>query len=168
VVQPQLLDMMIPKECGAVPMDAATRNSGFQASPPESDRAIIPRPDLLPRPARRGGGQRGRLELEGVALSFGGVHAIEDLDLEIRAGQVHGLIGPNGSGKTTTLNVICGYYGQQRRAVRHGVARVQPPGARVRIARTFQTPRIVRSASVLENVKIGATIDGQGTFLETL
>ena len=41
---------------------------------------------------------------------FGGVRAIDGLDLEIRPGQVHGLIGPNGSGKTTTLNVICGYY----------------------------------------------------------
>jgi energy-coupling factor transporter ATP-binding protein EcfA2 len=64
---------------------------------------MIPRPDLLARllgaPANAGA-----LTLEQVALSFGGVHAIDDLDLEIRPGQVHGLIGPNGSGKTTTLN----------------------------------------------------------------
>ena len=52
----------------------------------------------------------GALTLEQVALSFGGVRAIDGLDLEIRSGQVHGLIGPNGSGKTTTLNVISGYY----------------------------------------------------------
>jgi energy-coupling factor transporter ATP-binding protein EcfA2 len=87
------------------------------AAPLESDRAIIPRPDLLARllgaPANAGA-----LTLEQVALSFGGVHAIDDLDLEIRPGQVHGLIGPNGSGKTTTLNVISGYYAQQRGAVR--------------------------------------------------
>jgi ABC-type branched-subunit amino acid transport system ATPase component/ABC-type branched-subunit amino acid transport system permease subunit len=147
--------------------------------PLESHRAIIPRPDLLPRllgapaaGALSGTSSAGSLTLERVALSFGGVHAIEDLDLEIQAGQVHGLIGPNGSGKTTTLNVISGYYAQQHGAVRlNGTALSRfnrPERARMRIARTFQTPRIVGSASVLENVMIGGTIDGQGTFVESL
>jgi branched-chain amino acid transport system ATP-binding protein/branched-chain amino acid transport system permease protein len=139
--------------------------------PLESDRAIIPRPDLLARlfgaPANAG-----PLTLEQVALSFGGVHAIEDLDLEIRPGQVHGLIGPNGSGKTTTLNVISGYYAQQRGAVRLNGAALpvfdRHQRAQMRIARTFQTPRIVGSASVLQNVMIGGTIDGEGTFVESL
>jgi branched-chain amino acid transport system permease protein len=172
--------------------------------PLESDRAIIPRPDLLPRllgaPAagafsgkvdfrfsaenattQEAGApaaseapatSAGALTLQGVALSFGGVHAIADLDLEIRPGQVHGLIGPNGSGKTTTLNVISGYYAQQRGTVRlNGTALPvfdRPQRARMRIARTFQTPRIVGSASVLDNVMIGGTIDGEGTFAESL
>ena len=139
--------------------------------PLESDRAIIPRPDLLARllgaPANAGA-----LTLEQVALSFGGVHAIEDLDLEIRPGQVHGLIGPNGSGKTTTLNIISGYYAQQRGAVRLNGAALpvfdRHQRAQMRIARTFQTPRIVGSASVLQNVMIGGTIDGEGTFVESL
>jgi ABC-type branched-subunit amino acid transport system ATPase component/ABC-type branched-subunit amino acid transport system permease subunit len=139
--------------------------------PLESDRAIIPRPDLLARllgaPANAGA-----LMLEHVALSFGGVHAIEDLDLEIRPGQVHGLIGPNGSGKTTTLNVISGFYAQQRGAVSlNGTALPvfnRPQRARMRIARTFQTPCIVGSASVLQNVMIGGTIDGKGAFVESL
>jgi branched-chain amino acid transport system ATP-binding protein/branched-chain amino acid transport system permease protein len=140
--------------------------------PLESDRAIIPRPDLLPRLLGAPAASAGALTLEGVALSFGGVHAIEDLDLEIRPGQVHGLIGPNGSGKTTTLNVISGYYAQQRGTVRlNGTALPvlnRPQRPRMRIARTFQTPRIVGSASVLENVMIGGTIDGEGTFVESL
>src|SRR6202048_3377014 len=139
--------------------------------PLESDRAIIPRPDLLARllgaPANAGA-----LTLEQVALSFGGVHAIEDLDLEIRPGQVHGLIGPNGSGKTTTLNIISGYYAQQRGAVRLNGAALpvfdRHQRAQMRIARTFQTPRIVGSASVLQNVMIGGTIDGEGTFVGSL
>jgi ABC-type branched-subunit amino acid transport system ATPase component len=112
------------------------------------------------------------LTLEHVALSFGGVHAIEDLDLKIRPGQVHGLIGPNGSGKTTTLNVISGFYAQQRGAVMLNGKTLpvfnRPQRAHMRIARTFQTPRIVGSASVLQNVMIGGTIDGQGTFVESL
>ena len=139
--------------------------------PLESGRTIVPRPELLPRllgsPA-----DGGAITLEQVALSFGGVRAIDGLDLEIRPGQVHGLIGPNGSGKTTTLNVISGYYVQQRGAVRlNGTtlpALARHRRAHMRIARTFQTPRIVGSASVLENVMIGGTIDGEGTFVESL
>ena len=139
--------------------------------PLASGRTIIPRPDLLkqlldvPRDA-------GALTLEQVALSFGGVHAIDGLDLEIRRGQVHGLIGPNGSGKTTILNVISGYYVQQHGIVRHNGTALpvlaRHRRAHLRIARTFQTPRIVGSASVVENVMIGGTIDGKGTFIESL
>jgi branched-chain amino acid transport system permease protein len=139
--------------------------------PLESGRAIVPRPELLARllgaPANAGA-----LTLEQVALSFGGVRAIDGLDLEIRPGQVHGLIGPNGSGKTTTLNVISGYYAQQHGAVRlNGVALplfARHRRAQMRIARTFQTPRLVGSASVLQNVMIGGTIDGEGSFVESL
>jgi ABC-type branched-subunit amino acid transport system ATPase component/ABC-type branched-subunit amino acid transport system permease subunit len=139
--------------------------------PLESERAIVPRPELLARligaPA-----DAGVLTLEQVTLSFGGVHAIDGLDLELRPGQVHGLIGPNGSGKTTTLNVISGYYAQQRGAVRlNGMALpvfARERRAHLRIARTFQNPRIVGAASVLQNVMIGGTIDGKGTFVESL
>ena len=107
-----------------------------------------------------------------LALSFGGVRAIDGLDLEIHPGEVHGLIGPNGSGKTTTLNVISGYYAPQAGEVRLDGA-VLPPRAphlraRHRIARTFQTPRLIGAASVLENVMIGGTIDGHGSFAESL
>jgi branched-chain amino acid transport system permease protein len=139
--------------------------------PLESDRAIVPRPEVL---TRLFGAltDAGALTLEQVVLSFGGVHAIDGLDLEIRSGQVHGLIGPNGSGKTTTLNVISGYYAPQRGEVRLSGAILPVFGrhrrAQMRIARTFQTPRIVGSASVLENVMIGGTIDGEGTFVESL
>ena len=139
--------------------------------PLESGRAIVPRPELLPR-VLGGPTDGGALTLHQVALSFGGVHAIDGLDLEIQPGQVHGLIGPNGSGKTTTLNVISGYYAQQSGTVRlNGVALrllARHRRAHLRIARTFQTPRVVRSASVLENVMIGGTIDGKATFVESL
>src|SRR5215472_13378333 len=139
--------------------------------PLESGRAIVPRPELLPR-VLGGPTDAGALTLHQVALSFGGVHAIDGLDLEIQPGQVHGLIGPNGSGKTTTLNVISGYYAQQSGTVRLNgdalPALQRHLRARARIARTFQTPRIVGSASVLENVMIGGTIDGEATFVESL
>jgi ABC-type branched-subunit amino acid transport system ATPase component/ABC-type branched-subunit amino acid transport system permease subunit len=139
--------------------------------PLQSNRAIVPRPDLLPRLL---GSNRdpGTLTLEQVALSFGGVRAVDGLDLTIRPGEVHGLIGPNGSGKTTTLNVISGYYAPQSGTAKlNGAvlpALVRHTRARHRIARTFQTPRLVGEASVLDNVMIGGTIDGRGTFAESL
>ena len=139
--------------------------------PLASGRAVIPRPDLVEQLL---GAPRdvGTLTLEQVALSFGGVKAIDGLDLEVRPSQVHGLIGPNGSGKTTTLNVISGYYVQQHGAVRLNGDELpvfaRHRRAHMRIARTFQTPRIVGPASVLENVMIGGTIDGEGTFVESL
>jgi branched-chain amino acid transport system permease protein len=139
--------------------------------PLKSDRAIVPRPELIER-LLGAAPDGGALTLQQVALSFGGVRAIDGLDLEIRPGQVHGLIGPNGSGKTTTLNVISGYYAPQRGAVRLNGAAMHVLAhhrrAHMRIARTFQTPRIVGSASVLQNVMIGGTIDGEGTFVESL
>jgi ABC-type branched-subunit amino acid transport system ATPase component len=139
--------------------------------PLESNRAIVPRPDLLKRLLAQST-DHGPLTLEQVALNFGGVRAIDGLDLTIRPGEVHGLIGPNGSGKTTTLNVISGYYRPQRGSAKlDGAALTELPHharAHMRIARTFQTPRIVGEASVLENVMIGGSIDGRATFVESL
>ncbi|MEJ0079274.1 MAG: branched-chain amino acid ABC transporter ATP-binding protein/permease [Alphaproteobacteria bacterium] len=139
--------------------------------PLQTNRAIVPRPELLGRLLAQDQ-DPGALTLEQVHLHFGGVRAIDGLDLTILPGQVHGLIGPNGSGKTTTLNVISGYYMPQRgRAHLKDAVLTQlshHARARLRIARTFQTPRIVGEASVVENVMIGGTIDGTGTFLESL
>lgn len=112
------------------------------------------------------------MRLRGIVLAFGGVRAIDGVDLEVEPGQVHGLIGPNGSGKTTTLNVISGYYQPEAGTMAIG-AQPLPAGdpegrAGLRIARTFQTPRLIGEASVLENVMIGGTIDGTASFGEAL
>jgi branched-chain amino acid transport system permease protein len=100
------------------------------------------------------------------------VRAIDGLDLTIVPHQVHGLIGPNGSGKTTTLNVISGYARPQAGSIKLGAHELahRPPQSRAGfgIARTFQTPRIIGEASVLQNVMIGGTIGGQATFAEAL
>src|SRR5471032_83276 len=139
--------------------------------PLEQHRAIVPKPALLAGLLDRTASQ-GTLELSGIALAFGSVRAIDGLDLDVHAGEVHGLIGPNGSGKTTTLNVISSYYRPSAgRARLNGVdLPFSAPHlrARFRIARTFQTPRLIGGASVLENVMIGGTIDGHGTFAESL
>jgi ABC-type branched-subunit amino acid transport system ATPase component len=88
----------------------------------------------------------------------------------VRPGEVHGLIGPNGSGKTTTLNVICGFYVPQRGTARLGEAELPMGQALLRagrgIARTFQTPRILGESPVVENVMVGGTLSGRASFLE--
>ena len=139
--------------------------------PLEQHREIAPRTDVLPRVLARSG-ERAALTLQGISLSFGGVRAVDTLDLTIHPGEVHGLIGPNGSGKTTTLNVISGYYAPQSGQVLLGAEALpqRAPQRRAghRIARTFQTPRLIGGASVLENVMIGGTIAGRGSFVESL
>ena len=134
------------------------------------DRAVRPNPHVLGE-LLRGERAENAIVLRGVVLSFGGVRAIDGVDLEIRPGQVHGLIGPNGSGKTTTLNVVSGYYAPENGDVTLGEP-LEPAAPAMRagrgIARTFQTPRIVGEASVLDNVMIGGSIDGRATFVESL
>jgi branched-chain amino acid transport system permease protein len=155
----------------AVPGGIADMLDFKNRRPLERHREIRPRPELLAHilPASA---QEDLLKLENLSLSFGGVRAIDGIDLTIRSGEVHGLIGPNGSGKTTTLNVISGYYAPQQGQVRLQekvlTSRAAAARAQQRIARTFQTPRLVGAASVLENVMIGGTTAGRASFVESL
>ncbi|MCP1849966.1 MULTISPECIES: branched-chain amino acid ABC transporter ATP-binding protein/permease [unclassified Bradyrhizobium] len=139
--------------------------------PLASNRAIVPRPAALADIVRRRDGGK-TLQLRGIALSFGNVKAIDGLDLDIAPGAIHGLIGPNGSGKTTTLNVISGYYAAKAGTMTLGgevLAAGQPvKRAACGIARTFQTPRVIGEASVLENVMIGGSIEGRANFVEAM
>lgn len=139
--------------------------------PLDQHREIRPQPELLPQ-LMGTGAMRSNMELRGVVLAFGGVRAVDGVDLDIHGGEVHGLIGPNGSGKTTTLNAISGYYAPQAGSVKVDGAEITKLGSYRRadfhIARTFQTPRIVGEASVIDNVMIGGTTDGHGTFVEAM
>jgi ABC-type branched-subunit amino acid transport system ATPase component/ABC-type branched-subunit amino acid transport system permease subunit len=138
--------------------------------PLDQHREIRPRPELLGQVLSAP--RKSELRLDNIVLSFGGVRAVDGVDLDIHTGEVHGLIGPNGSGKTTTLNVISGYYNPQEGTVSHDGAGFTNEGAHTRaahhIARTFQTPRLIGESSVLENVMIGGNIDASGTFVESL
>lgn len=136
-----------------------------------SGRAILPQHQALQAllsTARK----KQRLQLSGILLAFGGLKAIDGLDLVVEPGEVHGLIGPNGSGKTTTLNVISGYYKPQRGTMALGemaLAAGRPVGrAADGICRTFQTPRVIGEETVLENVMVGGTLAGQASFVEAL
>ncbi len=137
----------------------------------DTTRPIAPRPALLAEFLNHTTAEAA-IRLAGVVLRFGAVRALDGLDLVLEPGTVHGLIGPNGSGKTTALNVIGGFYRPEAGSVRLG-AHTLPPGlpqmrARLGIARTFQTPRFVGEASLLTNVIIGGTIEGRASFGEAL
>lgn len=139
--------------------------------PLQVNRTIVPKTGLLANLLGTGQG-KSTIALRGVVLSFLGVRAIDGVDLDVQAGKIHGLIGPNGSGKTTILNVISGFYSPEVGTIAIGGQTLKAGDSESRashgIARTFQTPRIVGEASVLQNVMIGGTIRGRGTFFESL
>ena len=89
-----------------------------------SERPTRVAPDADPGLSGRGGTMTSVLSARGISVSFGGVHAVVDVDLDVEPGQLVGLIGPNGAGKTTFIDAITGFvphrrHGQHRRARRH-------------------------------------------------
>ncbi len=99
------------------------------------------------------------LELRGLVKTFGGVKAVSALDMTVNEGEIHALIGPNGSGKTTTLNVVSGLYRANEGSVRFRGGEISqlPPYAIAQrgITRTFQNIRLFPHLTVLNNVLIG-------------
>jgi len=99
------------------------------------------------------------LEVRGLAKSFGGLAAVRAVDFEVAAGSIFGLIGPNGSGKTTVLNLITGEFPADAGSIRFAGREIGGLPAfricRARIARTFQLVRVLPGLSVRDNVLIG-------------
>ena len=99
------------------------------------------------------------LEVTGLSRGFGGVRAVDGLSFAVGTGEVLGLIGPNGSGKTTTVNLITGLlHPDAGRIVFRGrdiTARRPHRIARAGIARTFQNLRLFAELSGLDNVRAG-------------
>ena len=104
------------------------------------------------------------LEVLTLSKHFGGLKAVDNVSFSVRRGDVHALIGPNGSGKTTTLNVLSGIYtGNGGRILLAGRdVTLLPPHARTGagMGRTFQNIRLFRSMTALENVIVGAERPG--------
>ena len=104
----------------------------------------------------------------GVTRRFGGLVALDNVDLDVPTGIVQAIIGPNGSGKTTLLNALSGASHADAGSIRiggHEIFRLKPHRiARLGLARTFQNIRIFENLSVLENVKVAAACNRPASF----
>jgi branched-chain amino acid transport system ATP-binding protein len=102
------------------------------------------------------------LEVEGLSKHFGGVQAVRDLSFQVREGEILGVIGPNGSGKTTTFHLITGFHRPDRGHVRFNGEEITglPPYAVCTrgLCRTFQVAKPFPAISVHRNVLMGALL----------
>ena len=125
----------------------------FPAKPRE-----VPSAATLPPQAASVVAKGAPLEVQGLRKAFGGLVAVDDLSFSINRGELIGLIGPNGSGKTTVLNLISGALSADAGAIRfkeRDLVRVSAHRiARLGVARTFQLVRVLESMPVIENVMV--------------
>ena len=99
------------------------------------------------------------LEVNNLSISFGGLRAVDNFNVQIEKGELYGLIGPNGAGKTTVFNLLTGVYKPNEGIIRldgediprKGTIEINHSG----IARTFQNIRLFKNMSVIDNVKVG-------------
>jgi branched-chain amino acid transport system ATP-binding protein len=102
------------------------------------------------------------LDIQGLSISFGGLRALEKVDLHLDEGEVHALIGPNGAGKTSLFNCISGVYKQTEGRIyfrSQEITGLPPHKVAMRgIARTFQNTELSPDMTVLDNILLGRHI----------
>lgn len=98
------------------------------------------------------------LEVKNLGISFGGLRAVDDLNMSIEQGSLVGLIGPNGAGKTTAFNLLTGVYAPSEGIIEldgeNLVGKTPTEICKSGIARTFQNIRLFSKMTVLDNVKV--------------
>lgn len=99
------------------------------------------------------------LEVTELGISFGGLRAVDELNLKIEQGGLVGLIGPNGAGKTTVFNMLTGVYRPTDGGIRldgqNLIGKKPSEISQFGVARTFQNIRLFQKLSVMDNVKVG-------------
>ena len=99
------------------------------------------------------------ITVSGVSKRFGGVTAVEDVSMSVRAGEIMAVIGPNGAGKTSLLNMISGFYQPNTGSIvfdGRDITRARPSQiAALGIARTFQNIALFTGLTVLDNIMLG-------------
>ena len=99
------------------------------------------------------------LKTENLGISFGGLRAVDSVNLEIKKNEIYGLIGPNGAGKTTVFNLLTGVYkptgGEARLDGKIISGKKTADVNKMGVARTFQNIRLFNNLTVLDNVKTG-------------
>jgi len=112
-----------------------------------------------PMAAGRGLSGSDVLSIEGVSLSFGGVHALRDVSFNVKEGSITSVIGPNGAGKTSLFNSISGFYKPSAGTVTFMGEDMNvvpaPDRAKRGMARTFQNIALFKGMTVLDNIKLG-------------
>jgi branched-chain amino acid transport system ATP-binding protein len=108
------------------------------------------------------------LEVNGLRRNFGGIRAVDGLDLVVNAGEVHALLGPNGAGKTTAFNVISGMFSPSAgKVLLHG-AEVQGLGPEAicerGVARSFQITNLFKDLSIYENLRLSLQARHAGRY----
>lgn len=112
------------------------------------------------------------LRLKGITQEFGGLRALDSVDLTVKSGQIFGIIGPNGAGKTTLFNIITGIYVPVEGTIRFrdqdmkGVPAHKVAG--MGIGRTFQNIRLFNKLSVIDNVRVGSHAINRSNFFSDL
>ena len=98
------------------------------------------------------------LELQNLGISFGGLRAVDDLNMMIERGELYGLIGPNGAGKTTVFNLLTGVYKPTDGKVLLDGTDITGKSTeeinKAGVARTFQNIRLFKDLSVIDNIKV--------------
>ncbi|MBX3087718.1 MAG: ABC transporter ATP-binding protein [Cryobacterium sp.] len=101
-----------------------------------------------------------KLSSESISMTFGGLNALTDVDIEVESGRIAGLIGPNGAGKSTLLSILAGEQRPTAGKVLFNGSEITRLNAvarsRMGIARTFQNLRLFREMSVFENVAVAS------------
>ncbi|CAM2956475.1 ABC transporter ATP-binding protein [Rariglobus hedericola] len=112
------------------------------------------------------------LQLRQTTLRFGGLTAVNSIDLAIPVGSLSGLIGPNGAGKTTLFNLITGVYAPSSGGILFGdtdlAGHTSPEIAALGIARTFQNIRLFGRLSVFDNVRVACNLHRRAHPLQAL
>ena len=112
------------------------------------------------------------LKANDLSIEFGGLHAVEDFNIEIRDGELVGMIGPNGAGKTTVFNLITGVYKPTKGTIElcgNDVTKYSPhKRVEIGIARTFQNIRLFKRMSVLDNVKVTMNVHMKYGFFASI
>ena len=112
------------------------------------------------------------LRVDGIVMQFGGLKALNQVDLDIKQGTIHGLIGPNGSGKSTMMNVLTGLYKPTAGTVRfqQTIISGKTPAAIALggVARTFQNVELFGEMTALENVLVGLHHSFRSSVLDVM
>lgn len=99
------------------------------------------------------------LDVKNLSISFGGLRAVDDFNIQIEKGQLYGLIGPNGAGKTTVFNLLTGVYKPTEGIITLDGENITGKKTidinKAGVARTFQNIRLFKELTVLDNVKAG-------------